>query len=335
MVLGGLSLFVLGWLVIARVLRNRSSASRKRRRAEITEALLKTVREDGCRALTGHLAKPLLLAEVALEFADLVRGPELARLQMALVTLCVGQKLISRLAHGWKRQRVLAAEALGLIPTEASVSALVRARQDRAQEVRFAALFSLLRLERPPMIAEILETVRAGGWRGSLLVTELLRRFGHENPTELASEIDRSDLSTPIQIMLLNAVGNAGNSEGLVEVIAQTDDLDSEVRGAAIRALGRLGHPAAGEVIARALEDANDGVRLDAVIAAQRVGLQDLAPALQRRLDDDNWDVRYAAALALADLGAPGSDALREAIRNAGDERSDEIERAVGETSLW
>ncbi|WP_411286838.1 HEAT repeat domain-containing protein [Phenylobacterium sp.] len=327
-------LLLLG-LVVARVVRDRLMARRDRQRAMISKALLATVREDGSGALRRHAGKDLLVAETALNMADLVRGPELERMQAALVSYGLGPSLIRRLTRGRKRQRMVAAEALALVPTAGAVEALNRARGDRSAEVRLSALFSLLDLGEAPTIPEILETVRSGPWSRSLLVTELLRRLGRENQTELAAEIDRDDLPAPVQVMLLEAVGGAGDFEVLPTVAAQADDPDPKVRAAAVRAMGRLAHPVVSQKISRALEDRNSGVRRDAVVAAHRAGLHELAPALGRRLNDRVWGVRQVAAQALADLGEPGQATLREVLAAVDDERRREIELAIQDTPSW
>ena len=334
-VLTAFALLLLLGLVVARVVRDRLMERRERQRAQISKALLATTREDGSGALRRHAGKDLLVAETALNMADLVRGPELERMRAALVTYGLGPKLIRRLSRGRKRQRMVAAEALALIPMEGTVEALNRARGDRSAEVRLSALFSLLDLEQAPTIPEILETVRSGPWSRSLLVTELLRRLGREHQAELAAEIERDDLPAPVQVMLLEAVGGAGDFEVLPSVAAQAEDRDPKVRAAAVRAMGRLAHPVVQPKISRALEDRNSAVRRDAVVAAHRAGLHELAPALGRRLNDRVWGVRHVAAQALADLGEPGQTTLRNILALADDDRRREIELAIQETPSW
>lgn len=334
----GLAVFaivMLAGLILARVVRDQILAHRERQRRAIVKALIATTLEADSRALAPYASRDLLVAEAALGLADNVRGPELDRLKAALMSYGLAPRLIRRLDRGAKRQRMMAAEALALTPGDQTVAALNGARADRSVEVRLAAMFSLLDLEESPSITEILETVGSGEWSRSLMVTELLRRLGRERQAELAEEIERHDQEPPVQVMLLEAVGGAGEFEVLPTVAAQVDDEDPAVRAAAVRAMGRLGHPTVQPEISRALEDADPEVRRDAVIAAHKAALQDLAPQLGWRLGDRVWEVRHAAAQALADLGAPGRKVLEHALARADAERRREIELAMEEPAAW
>jgi hypothetical protein len=228
---------LLAGLILARVVRDRLIHHRNRQREAISKALLDVALHHDLRALEPHKGKELLVAETAQSVADLVRGPELERMKTALAAHGLGPKLIRRLERGRKRQRMVAAEALALIPGETTVAALNAAREDRSPEVRLAAMFSLLDLEEAPSIRDILQTVGSGDWSRSLLVTELLRRLGRDQQAQLAEEIERPDLDPPVQVMLLEAVGGAGDFEVLPTVVAQADDDDPSVRAAAVRAM--------------------------------------------------------------------------------------------------
>jgi HEAT repeat protein len=322
-------------LLVARVLRDRLVERRNRQRAEIARALLLTVQNKDARGLGRYGHKDLLVAEAAQDIADIIRGPELARMKAVLAAHGLGERLIRRMSHGRKRQRMVAAETLALLPGEATVAALNAARDDPVCEIRLAALFSLMELGEAPTIAQVLETMGSGVWSQSLLVTELLRRLAPDHEAELAAQLSRTDQPSTVQVMLLEAVGGAGEFEMLSSVVAQARDSDPAVRAAAVRAMGRLAHPMVSPNIDRALEDSDPGVRRDAVIAAHSAALHELAPALGRRLNDRIWDVRHAAAQALADLGEPGRAALRGVFAQASKGRRREIKLALKGPRPW
>ena len=334
LILGVFSLALFTGLFIARIIRNRLVTRREQQRAAISRALL-AVMENEPDALAPYARKDLLVAETAVRLADMVRGPELERLQAALKSFGLGPQLITRLDRGRKRQRMVAAEALSLIPGSSTVEALNAARGDKSGEVRILSIFSLLTLDHAPAIPDMLETLRSGPWSRSLLVTDLLRKMGRENQAELAAEIQRDDLPAPIQVMLLDAVEGAGEFAALPQVAAQASDHNPAIRGAAVRAMGRLGHPYLSPTINRALEDRSWAVRRDAIGAARRAGLHELAPGLKRRLNDDVWEVRHDAAVALSDLGQPGRTALDEAMAESEPRRRAEIEMALDESRSW
>ena len=252
-------------------------------------------------------------------------------MKTALAAFGLGPQLVRRLKSGRKRQKMVAAEALALLPGAETVRALTRARDDPSSEVRLATMFSLLDLGEAPSIREALETAGSGDWRRSLLVTELLRRLGRDDQAQLAEEIERAEDEPSVQVMLLEAVDDAGDLELLSSVAAQAEDEDPAVRAAAVSALGRLAVPDIQEEVGRALDDADAEVRHNAVVAAHRASLHRLAVDLGRRLDDPDWGVRHATILALLDLGPGGREVLRRGAATSGAERRREIELAKGE----
>ena len=127
-------------------------------------------------------------------------------------------------------------------------------------------------------------------------------------------------------IALIESIGSA-------ELFARVGSLHSHpdplIRLSVARALKRHRHPEAEEILLIALHDHDWRVR---AVAARSLGTQGNASAVPRLvtgLRDVRWWVRFRCGLALAQLGASGREALRDAGRDT-DRYAGEMATMVG-----
>jgi len=104
---------------------------------------------------------------------------------------------------------------------------------------------------------------------------------------------------------------------------------DPLIRLAVARALRRHRHPEAEEMVLIALHDHDWRVRAVAARSMGTPGNVSAVPRLAAGLRDVRWWVRFRCGLALAQLGAPGRDALQEAGRDT-DRYAGEMATMIG-----
>ena len=112
-------------------------------------------------------------------------------------------------------------------------------------------------------------------------------------------------------------IESIGTPELFARVGALHSHPDPLIRLSVARALKRYRHPEAEEVLLIALRDHDWRVRAVAARSLGALGNTSAVPRLAVGLRDVRWWVRFRCGLALAQLGAAGREALREAGRDA------------------
>ena len=302
--LAGVSLAAMIVLILRRALRSRSEQDSARERKRIVAAITALLSgDDGAvAALQACTRRPWLLIETALEFLNLVRGADQERLRSALSGMRLDPG--SRRARSGRPSRLAAMEALVFFPGPATVATLRRGLRHRDPAVQAAALRSLVVLGAAPPVRDLLST-RGARWSRSRLFADIVTLIARERPEEVRDAFALPSLDEPLRVVLLEALGAAGDYSALPLLSQSVGDPSPAVRAAAVRALGALAHPAAAPVLRLALVDPVWKVRADASTAVGRARLNGLAPALRQRLVDQAWWVRFRASEALAALGEP------------------------------
>lgn len=304
----------MGWLILARLRRERTDGQRAVDRQAVSLAFMGIM--NGDEAAPARLApfehRARLLAETLLELLNLVRGAERERLIASLRGLNLDERFRARLFRGSTAGRMAAAEALEAFPGEATQGALEKLYMtSRDAELRVAAVRALIEIDAPPGIEALLVELETRDLTDSPLYRPVVRRVAADAP-ELALMAMEGNRFTPAATALLaDALGAMGDYRALGPLMLTATSSQAVVRAASVRALGELGHPAAEEVITRAVGDGEWEVRSEACEAAGRIGSARLAPALVERLADETWWVRFRAAEALAALGPVGIEALK------------------------
>jgi HEAT repeats len=253
--------------------------------------------------------RPLLAAEVLVDFSDLVIGSENARLSEALLAMRYDRLLQDRLGRAGPDEMRLIIEALARLPSPKTVKTLKRLRPRAKPWLRWCYSRALITLGDPPPLDEVLADFTVAGEPAAFLAEALERLC----PTVagLAAVCDSPSTTSLIRRVAIQVLATRADAAVVPILVKWLADDDARVRAAAAEALGASPPVLVGGIIRVALTDPHPSVRVAATKAAGMIGDATSVLALVRRLGDDVWDVRFAAATALAGLKGVGDDALR------------------------
>ncbi len=316
LLLAALALIWMSGLVLARFVREKADKRRDLDRARVRAACLDIVQGAGAAAsgLMPFRRRARLMSENLLEFLAIVRGGEQQSLVSAYRSLGVDGRIRGRLMRGGKAGRMAAAEAIAAFPGPETVAALQRLTREHGDaEIRIAAVKSLIDLDAPPALRDLLADMQTQGVSESLLYLPVVQRMTRLDPDGALELFADASVEPAARALMADALGQSGDYRAVPPLSAAAADPDRSLRISAVRSLGVLAHPAAAEAIIRALEDSEWEVRSAACEAAGRIGLTAALPALAIRLTDQIWWVRFQAAEAMTGMGRKGIESLRVA----------------------
>ena len=303
--------------ILSQVIRKHLETKRSLRRETILKGILQGLESsDWDLSLIENMShNRRLCAGLFSEISELIRGENRDRVLALCREAAIDRWLLRQLKSWNSEHRRLAADTLGLIPGEESISALLGALDDRSEEVRITAASSLAALNAMPPLGLLMEKLIESTSAQSLLLQRLLDSAALSRPAEvmeLAKGIARLDFLRPLA---LSALGKAGHLDLSNEIATFVADDDPEVRAAALASVAALGDFSAKEHIKTALLDPVSFVRIRAIAATLALELRELAPEMRLLLDDKNWWVKFRASEALAIMGesVPG-DRVLEAL---------------------
>lgn len=298
-------------LIGLRLRHERRTARRLADRRQVEQALIGVMqgRCDPHATLGPYRRRARLIAETLLDFLGIVRGEDRQLVVAALASVGADQTLRARLGRGSLAGRLASVEALGAFPSPETQFALVRASTRGPEEVRLAALRSLIQAGGEVTPQQLVAQLDRGRLTASGQFADLLRLAAEQDPAA-AQAVAEQGVSARAEPLILEALGAAGAYGALPLLIAKSREGAPESRRAAIEALARLMHPAAEPALAQALDDPVAEIRSAAALAIGLARFVGQADALAARLDDEVWRVRHQAAAALARLGAPGLERL-------------------------
>lgn len=318
--MGAVALIWMTGLILARRRRARADSRRELDQRQVRSAMLDIVQGSGdaTARLRPFRRQARLMSETLLEFLAIVRGGEKAALVAAFRSLNIDDRIRHRLTRGGKQGRTLAAEAIAAFPGPETVDVLQRLmREDRDPEVRIAAVRSLIALDAPPTLRDLISDLRIRGVSDSLLYLPVVLRMTRLDPEQALALFADPAISLTARTLIAGALGECGDYRAVMPLCEAASDADRALRIAAVRGLGVLAHPAAAAAIVQALDDREWEVRSAACEAAGRIGLTEALPGLVQRLTDSEWWVRFQAAEAMTRMGPAGLARLRAA---AGDD---------------
>jgi HEAT repeat protein len=216
-------------------------------------------------------------------------------------------------------RRVEACRFAGRLGETAAVSRLVELLYDRDPAVRreaIRALGELRAVETVPDIADAIEGLKE--WSNLLLLMALIRMGPACAPAIgalLAEPAARSPAMLKGLLQVTSRIGMATDPD-IVRSLASHEDM--EVRVEAVRVLGAIEpDPRSGNVCLAAMDDAEWPVRAIAASSLGRLRDERAVAPLRGAMGDPAYWVRHHVAEALASLGEPGDQALRDALRDA------------------
>lgn len=316
LVLSAVAIVIMIGLVIARAVGGRRTKAREIERRRLIPLLLGIERGGGDYGQVEKAAD--LLADLATELIEMVRGEDKDAFIESATRLGVPERLRHRLDRGSPRIRLAAAEALGYFDDERSVARLKGALDDPNPDVRLAAAMALASAGHAPPAIELVDALGIGTRENSALVVGLFQDIAAQRPDEIRALIESGDVNARVKAAAIEALSASGDYSlvPLVSNLVLTADPNAEELPRYLRALGDFGHPAAARAVHHALASPLWWVRSAAAEAAGRIGLFDAADKLRDLLSDPVWWVRFRAAEALVRLGEQGRELLAETARN-------------------
>lgn len=271
-------------------------------------------------------ALPLLM-----ELSDRLGPGQRAALRPLFSSLPLVAGETALLHHRRWENRLRAAGRLGYLGDPSAVPPLLETLNDDVLAVRFAAARSLGMLNGAGSIEPILRAFDLPGEMNQRRVAEILFDFGPKaiDPLlEAATNRDErySDNVVDVAVRVLGML-RAEKAAPLLRPLLQNPEF--RVRLNAIRALAQIGDRTAVSDIARLVDDPSWEVRNTAVQALGKMQAAGQQHLLVKSLTDSSWWVRHSAASALYALGAPGIDALRDAMQNSTDRFARDISRQI------
>jgi HEAT repeat protein len=214
-------------------------------------------------------------------------------------------------------RRIDACRIAGRLGDPGAIPLLVERLRDPDLGVRREAIRALGDLRAREAIPRIVDAIEAMGEWSNLLLVMALVRMGPE--------------STPAVAALLLASGSPGMTKALLQVTSRLglatnpetiralgSHPDPEIRVEAVRVLGSIApSPDASAVCLAAMNDSEWPVRALAASSLGRLRDERAVPRLARAMGDPAYWVRHHVAEALAALGEPGGEALRQGLRDA------------------
>lgn len=267
----------------------------------------------------------------ALDILRNIRGADSARV-IDVLRLGNLEAFLRRTARsGLRGQRIQAISLLGYVETPENIDCLVACADDRNIYVQMAALRALARFRGKDRVNEVVEVLRKTRSGSSILLTEILSRFGPDAVPALLRLAARES-ATQVRVAAVKAVGLIGERSSAAAVANLFGDETSAVRTAAVEALARLGDIRFSDLFLERMTDPDPAVRAAAIQAVGKLNLRQALAPLSRALDESAWQVRFLAAEALVELGAPGRAILRARERGAPGVGSQIAHQMLGQT---
>ncbi len=312
LLLSGAALLIMVALIVGRWIGSGRQRARLAERQRLLPLLLTSGGQDD--ALDRSKLSSNLLADLATELIQLVRGEDRNKLVAAAVRAGVPRRLLLRLRSRSSRVRVGAAEALAEFRFHETKDALVGALRDGNEDVRLAAAMSLAAMREAPSAEQLVESLGIGRSESSLLTVGLFEEIAAVRPEEIRALIEDPHSPGWVKAAAIDSLSASGDYS-LVPIITRLAieaDPEAAELPRYLRSLGRFGHPAAARAVERGLHTEVPQVRAAACEAAGKIALVETAGRLAELLGDEDWWVRFRAGEALARLGEPGRALLAE-----------------------
>jgi HEAT repeat protein len=225
----------------------------------------------------------------------------------------------ARLGSRSASRRAEACRFAGSLSDAAAVPRLVELLCDRDPAVRreaIRALGELRAVEAVPDIADAIEGLKE--WNNLLLLMALIR-MGPACAPAIGALLAEPGARSPAMLKgLLQVTSRIGVATDPVVIRSLASHDDMEIRVESVRVLGAIEpDPRSGDVCLVAMDDAEWPVRAIAASSLGRLRDERAVARLRGVMGDPAYWVRHHVAEAMASLGEPGAEALRDALHDA------------------
>ena len=327
--LSALSLFLLLFITVERWVKVR----RRKRNSTFAKAIIPLIRSYLRGTATEKVTIKAMQADstealsLLIHLAHELEPDTRLRLHPLFTGLISVDQEIESLERGNVKRRLIAAERLGFLNSEASATALISALEDAIPAIRLCAARSLAIQGRTEAINPILQALDLPKELDNRREAEAICDYGPSAVPTLLAMLDspKGKHSDNAIIVAARVLGMLRTKQAVQPLIKLLKNPEASVRLCATRALGEIGDPAAISPVAELVNDPAWRVRKQAVKAIGKLHADRKIPLLSHALSDTSWWVRFAAAQALHSLGQVGVTELELVQKNTNDLNAREI----------
>lgn len=244
-------------------------------------------------------------------------------------------KELEHLSHGSWPKRARAATRLAYMGSrDKVVPCLLAALEDEMLDVRLAAAHALARLRALDAIVPILRHLTLPAQWPIQRVTEILNDMGEAVVPHLLDYLAKPDAKNSEKSAAIRTLGMLRSTQAVAALILHLGHPDIEIRVRSAKSLGEIGDAQAAPALQQALHDPAWEVRAAAAKALGLLKDETALPVLASSLADPAWWVRFNAAHALSQLGARGTEVLRDALASTDTFVQDISRQALEESGL-
>jgi hypothetical protein len=270
-----------------------------------------------------------IIMRITLDMLGIMRGNDKGRVIDILEKWNLFPYLRQLSEKGARGKRIQALTLLGYFSDIKSLIVLMDQTTADDINVQLAALHGLAERKATKYIDEIIERLQVTNKTNSLILADILGRFGENALTSLL-RLMQSKAGIDVRIASILAIEQIGSLEAIEPLLQALTDPEAEIRAQAASTLGKLGDAKAGAALMHCLSDESKDVRLQAVLALGQLSYQEALPALVKALDDKEWSIRFRAAQALYKLGDNGI-AMLKALSRIDNEVGALVSQVLGE----
>lgn len=308
----------MGWLIVARQLRNRRALARAGLQQGLREALLAHLggAADAANIVGAWRGRAVLAADVLLQYVALIGGAEREALVQVMQRAGLDEAMRRRAARSSKAGRRVCLEALGCFSDARSHDVLRRATREADPDIRLAGWRALRSSGAPIRVAELLDQPGFSASSPPLSYCEFLQQVAESDSRGAIAALAAPALATPVRQRLVAAIGKTAGSQGASSLLRLASEGEPTVRAEALRALTSQRQVPPVPILLQAMLSEAWEVRAEAVAALAGSGAADTLTAAATLLDDGSWPVRQKAAEVLMASGENGVQRLRAAIES-------------------
>ncbi|MBP8190829.1 MAG: HEAT repeat domain-containing protein, partial [Aquabacterium sp.] len=259
----------------------------------------------------GPLHYPLIM-RLALDLLRSLRGDDVLRVIELVKMWGMEPYLYATVKHGSRGKRIQALTLLSSFDDEASYRVLLDHAGNPDMYIQVSALRGLSMRAPVSDLMDIIDRVTrsGGGMNNSLMLADILRRFGVPVVPALIGLV-QSDAEHEVRLAGVMALGMIGDRSALDALIELSQEEGSMLRSAAITAMAQIGDDKAAYAVAALLESDSTPIRIQCAEALGKLKVTGTLPDLVVRLTDREWWVRFRAAEAICKFSDIGLAALR------------------------
>lgn len=308
----------LGWLIVARQLRDRRDVARAALQQTLRDALLAHLggAHEAANKVAAWRGRAVLAAQVLLQYVALIGGAERQALVRVMSDAGLDEAMRRRAGRSSKAGRLSCLEALGCFSDTASLDVLRRATLEADADIRLAGWRALRAAGARVGVLQLLHQPGFNDPSPPLSYCEFLQQVAETDTAGAIAALSVTSLTTAVRQRLVAAVGRTGADRSGSMLLRIASDDEPIIRAEALKALAGRPLPLPVPLLLQAMVADAWEVRAEAVAALVGRESADMLPLAASLLDDASWPVRQKAAEVLSASGDDGLQRLKAAAES-------------------